>query len=253
MTREQLRHAILQHGEEPPKSWTKIELRQRLSEIAEEGLAYGSKKKERTQLQEKIKDLNQAAKKKEHLKQHLMAMGLELTGNETSAMLQNLGMKHITMQTTPEAGDVVGFGKFSNHTYQALRDQEPGYCRWVVTTAAEEGTGSDYRLRRLATWLNQAENEELVKPAKMLLKDKKKLNEPGQPSQGYKTPASKETSKETQLLQKMMDKMEKMQEEIADLRQERPRKKNDRSRPSGNEGETEMESATDSSYQLVQS
>ena len=246
MTRDQLRPALIQHGEEPPRTWTKLELRQRLAEVAEEGIKFGSKKKERTTLGEKVKELNQAAKKKETLKQHLLAQGLELTGNETSAVLQHMGLRHYMETIPPEGGDNVGFGKHSSSTYQELRDQDPGYCRWVKTTATEE-KGADPRLQRLAKWLEAAENEELVKPTRGYPKEKKVMNEPGQASQATAAASKGPLTPEMQMMQTMLQKMEKMQEEILDLKEERPRKKNDRFRaPEPEDGQ-----ATDSSFQMV--
>ena len=252
MSRDQLRQALLQHGEEPPKSWTKLELRQRLAEISPEGVNYGSKKKERTTLEEKIKELNQAAKKKDSLKQHLASLGIELSGHETCAVLQHRGLRHLLEQTPSEGGDKVGFGKYSSYSYQELKAQVPSYCRWVTTTAREE-EGCDFRLRRLAGWLEQTENEELVKPAtrvpagKPVRKEIQNMNEPGQASQATPTEAKETLSAEAKMMKAMLQTMEQMQEEIADLREERPRKKNDRARHSdGEEGAT-----TDSSYLMV--
>jgi hypothetical protein len=218
-----------------------MELRQRLTEVSEAGEKYGSKKTIRTELQEKTTELNKAARKKEDLRKYVQALGVILTGSETSANLQSLGMRRLLETTEAEGADVVGFGKHGQLTYQAVLEEYPSYAQWVVVTAREE-TGADARLRRLASWLEKNEAEELV--------EKPKKNFHGYPKSEAapkrSSSASTHPRPEAEMMKNMLQTMEKMQEELAALKEERPRKKFEKSRGSETEG-----ADTESSFQMV--
>lgn len=62
--------------------------------------------------------------------------------------------ERLAMMVSPHPSDKVNFGQHADRTYQELLENCPKYAQWVRQTAAEESE-SNWRLRRLAEWLNQ--------------------------------------------------------------------------------------------------
>jgi len=55
----------------------------------------------------------------------------------------------------PSTSEYVDFGKYRGRAFQEVFEEDPDYCRWVVTTAeAEEGSGTT-RLKPFAYWLSR--------------------------------------------------------------------------------------------------
>ena len=160
MNQAQLREAILARGEEAPREWSNVELRDRLTELMElGGEAVGNARK--TDLRQWISDLNKASRKKEQLKNFCEErLKLTLQGNETIPMLQKRATKVIYEVSIANALDPVGFGKFSTMTYGQVRREQPQYSRWVQETLLEGGNSCDYRLIRLGTWLMNQPDED---------------------------------------------------------------------------------------------
>ena len=68
MSKAELVLHLRTYGEEPPKAWTKLELRQRLNDLAEQGeIAIETGKKAKTPLQAAVTELNRASHQKSDL------------------------------------------------------------------------------------------------------------------------------------------------------------------------------------------
>ncbi|CAE7481400.1 unnamed protein product [Symbiodinium necroappetens] len=160
MNQAQLREAILARGEEAPREWSNVELRDRLTELMElGGETVGNARK--PDLRQWISDLNKASRKKEQLKNFCEErLKITLQGNETIPMLQKRATKVIYEVSIANALDPVGFGKFSTMTYGQVRREQPQYSRWVQETLLEGGNSCDYRLIRLGTWLMNQPDED---------------------------------------------------------------------------------------------
>eukprot|EP00969_Alexandrium_andersonii_P285301 12612260-Alexandrium_andersonii.AAC.1 len=84
------------------------------------------------------------------LRAQLEEMGATTTANQTKGALLRLLRKAVTMPTTPEDNELLGFGKHGHRTFKATVVLDPDYCKWV--TDIEDET-SGWRLRRFAAWL----------------------------------------------------------------------------------------------------
>ncbi|CAE7905236.1 unnamed protein product, partial [Symbiodinium sp. KB8] len=169
MNKATLQANLRSHGEEPPESWTMIELRSRLAEVdpsLTEPAATGSNK---TELQTWVQRINKARAKKANLIEVCRdEMGIEVTGNETIPVLERRALQRAHALATPAAADLVGFGKHAALEYQDINRYQPTCREWVLRTDSEE-SGCDYRLRRLAKWLRENpiktdEDEAPIKP-----------------------------------------------------------------------------------------
>ena len=142
-----------------------------------------------------------------------------------------------TKKTVPEPTDVMGFGCHSKLKYSEVKANYPEHCTWVVTTAREGQC--DPRLRRFAGWLennvdqvNRAkeelearftESEKRVEPAPKKAAPKKKM-------MGYSSSSSSQVEDDSvtlsgQQLRSLVETIEGLKEEVASLKEERPRKK----------------------------
>ena len=107
--------------------------------------------------------MNQASRRKGDLQAFAQSeLGLTINHNETVVQLQKACLTKIYMITEPSSEDPVAFGAHSNLNYGQVLQQEPQYCSWVATTA-QEGQ-CDYRLARLARWLEMEKQPETNKP-----------------------------------------------------------------------------------------
>ncbi|CAE6922027.1 RE2 [Symbiodinium sp. CCMP2592] len=142
----------------------------------------GEKKgKQRTDLQTKIKDLGVAARKKSTLTTFCKEIGVDLSGN---------------------------------HNMWSMEQD------WVLKTAASSTSTADYRLLRLASWLEQQTTEEIE-----LYKTQEQPKKAAPKAKGYPGPAaSSSTEVPTELLQSMMQSLQSLQQEVMEMRAERPRK-----------------------------
>ena len=216
------------HGEEPPRGWTKIELRQRLLEIEPSLGEKSPAGTHKTELQEWVSRINKARTKKAALIE-LCTKDLELTltGNETIPTLERLALQRAHLVSRPMAEDVVGFGRHAALEYQDINRYQQSYSEWVLRTAAEE-SGCDYRLRRLAQWLKEnpvekTEKEAEVKPRAMA--KKKERPEPSAASGSSSTTPQVMDRDMLQILQNLTSTMQDLKSEVAELKGERPRKK----------------------------
>lgn len=144
-------------------------------------------------------------------------------------------------QSRPQDG--VGFGAHASLTYEEIAMSQKDYCAWVVKTAKEGGC--NYRLSRLARWLEHVEKEGITMdneiPSKgytkpVLPKPKAAAGSlmgatPGahSPKGSAQSATSSEAMKmmeETQkMMQQMMGAMAHIKEEVDQLKEEKPHKK----------------------------
>eukprot|EP00439_Symbiodinium_sp_Y106_P044466 s1474_g5.t1 len=239
MTNKELIQQIQRYGETPPTRWTKAELLQRLSEL--QGIhgeqEHVLKIRGKTELKAMISRLNKAKKRRSDLVK-FMAEDLSLTAtpNETIDQLTVKSMSAIYQQVAATSEDLVGFGRHSAMTYGQLINQAPSYATWVQKTA-QEADDPDPRLLRLAAWLDRAKDTESkpvipTKTTKGYHLDEP-VPEPGEMTVDYGPSAStsRDASRvdaaamQTQVLQQLMETVKDLKEEIQDLRQEKPRKK----------------------------
>ncbi|OLP95145.1 Retrovirus-related Pol polyprotein from transposon TNT 1-94 [Symbiodinium microadriaticum] len=252
MNQAQLREAILARGEEAPREWSNVELRDRLTELMElGGETVGNARK--TDLRQWISDLNKASRKKEQLKNFCEErLKITLQGNETIPMLQKRATKVIYEVSIANALDPVGFGKFSTMTYGQVRREQPQYSRWVQETLLEGGNSCDYRLIRLGTWLMNQPDEDVEEekatsypaaksPARAAPKAwspskakgiktgkgyNEKINTSGGGGSSRDAPAAGDHQKnQADQMKIMMETMMAMKEEIQQLREPRRKKK----------------------------
>ena len=150
-------------GEIPPKQWSVAELAARLDELrAERGLPPFGQAKSKTPLRKEVIRLNEAAKKKGILQEHVQShLQMPITGNETILQLQKMALTKIYQITEASAEDPVGFGCHSSLSYQEVLTQQPKYAEWCVATAREGPT--DPRLAHLAEWIQHQQEPEIAK------------------------------------------------------------------------------------------
>ena len=228
LTREQLRQVLIDLGETPVPSWTKVELRHRISEKTGEDMSKNVKTQNKvlSPCQQLVKDLNRASNKK---KADLVAfcsdtLGMTVPVNRTMAQLQMDAMKQIMATTPPHHTDVVGFGKHSGCSYQDILIRYPDYATWVQQTYAEKKDSCDARLQRLALWLESQEKEELQVPETPLNKFR------GYPKKKATTSAASASSSTMldpghAVLSEMLGAINDLRQEVAALKQEPVRKK----------------------------
>ena len=187
MNRKDLVLHLQAFGEEPPEAWTKVELKQRIQDLMDQGEMPAMKsKKERTELQMATTAINQASRKKADLirfaDEHY---GIQATSNDTIGTLQRKLMAAALANTRPHGDDLMGFGKFSGRTYRNVMNEEPKYMEWARATAAE-GDCSVY-LKRFIRWVQNYADAELSEEAAVKTPPVRK----GQPKAHTKTMAKK--------------------------------------------------------------
>ena len=134
-----------------------MEMRNRLEELAteqEDSLPLRSRQP-LTECQRLIKALGVASRKKPDIVRFCTEiLNLKMTGNETIAQLQSLGIRRIHSITEPSDHDLLGFGNHSTLEYIECHELHPDYCSWVMTTAKESVEDASPQLQRFARWLN---------------------------------------------------------------------------------------------------
>ncbi|CAE7609517.1 GIP, partial [Symbiodinium microadriaticum] len=215
---EQLQEKLAELGETAPSRWTKKEIIQRILELDPE--ADKAPSKQRTDLQTRIKDLGVASRKKSTLVDYCQSIGIGVEPNDTIYRLEQRALRRL-------------------YDVSEILVQRPTYAMWVKQTAAET-TETDYRLRRLAGWLEQQTTEEveMVRAPKEKIKAKAKAMAP--------PPSTAQSSSDNTavLMQSLLETVQGLQQEVQEMRAERPRKEV-RAPPS----ETDE---SKSSYQMVE-
>ncbi|CAE7632776.1 RE1 [Symbiodinium sp. CCMP2592] len=145
-------------GEEAPENWGKLELQQRISELAEEQPALATTTLGKTPLEDLMSKINKASRKKSVLRS-LLEDELRVTvgENDTIAAMQRKATVAALDRCEPHPNDYLGFGKHSQLTMIETYERDRDYCKWVVATAAE-GEASQ-RLKRFSKWLVKIEEE----------------------------------------------------------------------------------------------
>ena len=162
MSLAELPQRLLTHGEEAPRAWAKSQLKLRLIEIEGEA-AMQPQTKEASPLRQMEVNINKAARRKADLQKFVKEeLGVDLTGTETVEILKMKALNWAYNSIPGHAEDPVGFGQWCHLKYQEVKTQQPAYCQWVLTTAAE-GQCSP-RLRRLADWLKTVEKTTRPRP-----------------------------------------------------------------------------------------
>ena len=209
--------AIQALGEEPPSNWTVPELRARLTELREYmGLQQG--KKSYTPFKSLVVEMNRASRKKSELQVFAKdKMGVPVNGNETIPQLQKACLYKAYMMSPPTGTDPVGFGMHAALTYEEVLHSHGDYIQWVTNTASEGPC--DYRLSRLAAWVNMMQEKGAEAPMPKATSKPKANSKKGTsaPSQGSGTSTGSNAE--------MIQMIKALQEEVLELRQERPRKK----------------------------
>ena len=257
MTKEQLRQeiAVLTSGEDPPSTWSKTELKCRLAVLREEnGMTVSGRGQSKTPLQQAISKLNTASKNKSNLRKHLReAMGISVDDNETMLQMQKKGVAYLYENVMVVDGDVVGFGRHAALTYLEVVTEYPRYTAWVKQTAREEKECCP-QLRRLATWIEQTENGKSVTTTKSVPALQEPPPEvsssasqgtsrriPPRPERHNSQPKSAE---DTKVMSQLLETMKEIKEEVAELRGERPRKKE-------KDGNESSKDSLQTSFQMV--
>ena len=225
LNKAQLREELVSLGENPPASWSKLELRARLQEIRlEEGIetVHG---KPRSRLEVMMKDLNVASKKKELLVKFVQEkLDMTVGSNDSITTLQSKGVKKIYELVAPAPTDPLGFGKHADLTYSEVMLNIPDYCTWIKDTAKQNPVGSDYRLRRFAGWLeeNQAAGTgsswTMTRTPQARTKEAPSLPRASTPSRAS---ASREDQRKMEV---MMETIQSLKKEIAEMKGEPVRK-----------------------------
>jgi uncharacterized small protein (DUF1192 family) len=224
MSKKELQHELADLGEDAPEKWTKLELRSRITELREESDLPEMGKQSKTPLQLEVQALNKASRKKEGLKQYAEnVLKLPLSGHETTPQIQAKAMRHLYKTVPAVAGDYVGFGKHASLQYVDLLDY-PAYTNWLLKTFEEEPE-ADPRLKRVAAWL--LENKDKPRRSTSASEaagsnyrretQKNNLN-----TQGYEKETSPGVSPD--MVQNLMQTIEALKSEVAELKGERPRK-----------------------------
>lgn len=129
-----------------PSEWTLIQIKAHWAEVVEErrqGLD--------SQLEEKLKGLKRASRKKSELVTFLQEEGIKVPETATINQLFKLGEEKIYQGFPASGREKVGFGKHGDLTFQEVLNDFPSYVTWCQTTAREEERPY-WRLHRLAKW-----------------------------------------------------------------------------------------------------
>ena len=237
-------------GEVPPSSWTLQELKLRLKELRNEMGLLEKGKKNRSPLRTMTIDLNKAKKeKKENLRNHVaQTLRVPLTGNEAMDQLMNKGLQAIYDQPPATGTDPVGFEVHAAKAYEDIFTDEKGYMNWVLTTAKEDPHNCSPRLLRLANWLYQRGQNEMINVAPGVYSPQKAATAPtcvkteGGKTFGDSMPSQSDANGHMiQVMQQLMTTVSQLNEEVQNLKEERPHKK---------EGKAVSE-ATSGSFELM--
>ncbi|CAE7888448.1 unnamed protein product, partial [Symbiodinium microadriaticum] len=220
-------------GEEAPEAWTKIEVQQRIAEIAEANPSLAATTSAKTDMQTWMSKLNKASRKKSELRTFCETeLGLMVGDCDTIAVMQKKATSKILEVSEPQGCEPLGFGKHSQRTYSETFHYDRDYCEWVKATHREGSCCP--RLARFARWLNNLDEAKTTPPLVHVPRPKAR----GAKSQA-KTPtgsaeinptSSSSSSQNAEpdardhLLLQMAATIKDLQEEMSQIRAERPRK-----------------------------
>ena len=156
LTKEQLVVKIKELGETPPSEWKHKQLLARYAELKE--LEQEKNKNGATNI---LTEMNKASRKKSTLQDFLQnRLAMTITGNETIPRLLALGNQRVMENTVPQDSDVMGFGHYSNMTYQEVRDYHPKYIQWCRATMSEEEVS--WQMRRFMKWVEMKTKNQIM-------------------------------------------------------------------------------------------
>lgn len=229
MTKAEIITNLRELGEEPPRHWTKVELKSRLMELETElGIKRGPRR-EPTSLQAWVTKLNTVNKKRGTLRTFLTEeLGGYAADSCTKDQLNKIAMDHIYERAEMCGSDPVGFGQHAAKTYQEVKTMDPDYCRWVKATAPESGS---VRLIRLAKWLESPETThetESLGGQRTTPLPKAKAPPPTlreAESASSSTPSRAQVAETQAVMRQLVKAVQELQSEVDTLKEERPRKK----------------------------
>ena len=130
-------------GEEPRVKWTSVEIKSRIKEILDLLVEDDSKLPK-----------NMTRMTKANLQHECTERNIHYTEHETRGSMMRKIREKVEAEKGGKDGSVMGFGKFSEMTYEEVAEQQPAYVKWALETVKEEGHTSDAKLKRFATWLS---------------------------------------------------------------------------------------------------
>ncbi|CAE7662420.1 RE1 [Symbiodinium sp. CCMP2592] len=209
------------HGEEPPRSWTKVQLKQRIYDMIEQGEAEApaSNKKSKTPLQMMTAEMNKKSQKKATLIKYAEEEhNVKVTPNDTISTIQRKLLNYFMSTVIPVGEDVMGFGK--------------KYVEWAKTTS-QEGDCSPF-LRRFVRWVNEyADFEDELVTAMPTKPEPEKVKSPT-PKKGYPNmenrpvPSTGEASSSSnateQAVMQLANVVSALMKEVQDLKEEKSEK-----------------------------
>ena len=155
LTKEQLVNKIKEWGETPPAEWKHKQLLARYAELKEL-----EQEKNKNGADNLLTEMSKASRKKSTLQDFLQnRLSMTITGNETISRLLALGNQRIMENTVPQDHDVMGFGQYSNMTYQEVKDYHPKYIQWCRTTMSEEEVS--WQMRRFMKWVEMKNKSQI--------------------------------------------------------------------------------------------
>ncbi|CAE7797952.1 unnamed protein product, partial [Symbiodinium sp. CCMP2456] len=226
-----LRRSSTALGEESPENWNRMEIKQRIQEITEEMPALATAVAHKTPLETKMAQLSKSSRKKSTLREYLEnELHLEVSDMDTIAAMQRKASNKILQECPVHGADAMGFGKYSQLSYQETYLKDTDYCKWAQATVAEGP--SSIRLERFVRRLAKAEEDGGPKHPM----NSSPMVAPRPKSRGYKAPTSGSASSSAaskappmadprdELIMKMTTALQDLKEEVDQLRAERPRK-----------------------------
>ena len=130
LSREELRLALAQLGEQPPSSWTKVELRLRLEQVSGEDMSQKVKNKpaDRSPYEILVAQLNASSKNKRTLIR-FCENELRMTNLDSWSIprIQHEAMKEIYQHAEAHPSDLVGFGAHAALTYRQIHREQEGH------------------------------------------------------------------------------------------------------------------------------
>ncbi|OLQ00874.1 Copia protein [Symbiodinium microadriaticum] len=220
-------------GEEAPEGWTKIEVQQRIAEIAEANPSLAATTTAKTDMQTWMSKLNKASRKKSELRTFCETdLGLMVGDCDTIAVMQKKATSKILEISEPQGCEPMGFGKHSQRTYSETYHYDRDYCEWVKTTHKEGDCCP--RLARFARWLSTLEDTKVTPPLIHVPRPKARGTKvqaktvtasPENPTTSSSSSSQNaEPDARDQLLLQMAATIKDLQEEMSQIRAERPRK-----------------------------
>ncbi|CAE7688746.1 RE1 [Symbiodinium sp. CCMP2592] len=254
LTRDELTLHLRSLGETAPEGWTRMEIRQRITEIAEANPSLAATPSSKTDLEAMMVKLNRVSRKKSELQKFCLdELRIKYNDNDTIAQLQKKATAVILDITEPQAGDFLGFGKYSDKTYSEVYHLDSQYCQWVSTTAREGDCCA--RLARFDKWLLKTRQADapavplVNRPKAKSGKNVPKISTP-EDIGGYTSVATTSAQGSTPLaadprdalMLQMADTLKNLQEEVSQMREDEP--------DAGDGGQCQMSSVAELQYEM---